>query len=120
MKAFDSADKSLDGWRFASVKWEACVDMEGMNAGDVGFNGFGLQSPMTEEGNPLEQCSGRCREIVTWCFEQVWAQADEVNVGSLASGVGLASAGCEAMPEEEGDLWRVLSMRLIPVSWDFV
>lgn len=43
-------------------------------------------------------------------------EPDEVNEGFLTTAVCLASAGCEAVPEVEGDLSRDMSVRLIPLS----
>ena len=46
-------------------------------------------------------------------------EPDKFDVGVLPAGVRFASAGCEAMPEEEGDAWREVRVCFIPVRRDF-
>ncbi len=53
MISFDTPDESLDDRGFADVEREISVDVEGANGREIGFNGFWLEPPLTQEGDPL-------------------------------------------------------------------
>ena len=77
--------------------------MEGANTGEVAFDGLGLQSSVSEGGDPLQDSGSGGGEILTRRGEKPGASADKVDVRAQAGCIGFLSAEWEAMEEIEGD-----------------
>ncbi|THU95883.1 hypothetical protein K435DRAFT_797760 [Dendrothele bispora CBS 962.96] len=91
--------------------------MQGTESCEVSLDGFWKQETIAEGGNPFKDASLRGWKVLARGFKELRVESHEVDIGFLPSGVGLASAGCKAMPEIECDPWREVRVRFIPVSW---
>lgn len=94
--------------------------MEGADAGKVRLNCVGLKTPVGEVGDPLRNGFEASGEIDARRGEDLGIKHDEIEVGSLTSGVRAPGAGGKAVPQIERRASREASVRLIPVIRDFV
>ena len=96
----DSTDNLVDCLRFAGIKWKTFINMEGMNGGQVGFNGFGLKCSSPETGNPLNNDPRGFWQEFPRLIKRSWVKSGKIDEGTLTCGIGFVSAGCETMPKE--------------------
>ncbi|KDQ52407.1 hypothetical protein JAAARDRAFT_50305 [Jaapia argillacea MUCL 33604] len=108
METFDPSDKSLDDWGFCCFEWKIRVDVEGVNVGEVEFNGFGLDSA-SERSNPGHDSRLGCWKEGPVAVAKL-VEHDKVEIGFLTNRVGFPGAGGEAMPEVKGYEARVYNV----------
>ena len=117
MVALDAMDEVLHNRSFTGHKGKVTINVEGMKAGEVGFNCLRLEASHTEGGGPVHDRMLRGQEHAAIGIPVCQVEGNKVEEVLLACAVRAPSAGCETMSEIEGCLSRDERVCLIPQRW---